>query len=87
LKNDLSRFKDETNEKIQSILDQLSRKAEKQDLHLLEAKLLEKLNEMLQKFLGMFADKKDTNKRLSHLEKNVRKSIYSSETILINILF
>lgn len=32
---------------------------------------MEKLNEMLQKFLGMFADKKDTVKRLTNLEKNV----------------
>lgn len=47
------------------------RKADKDELHQLEAKLLEKLNEMLQRFLGMFADKKDTNKRLTNLEKNV----------------
>ena len=72
LKSDLGLFKDDTTEKINNILEQLSRKADKQDLHLLEAKLLEKLNEMLQKFLGMFADKKDTNKRLNNLEKNVR---------------
>lgn len=30
---------------------------------------------MLQRFLGMFADKKDTNKRLTNLEKNVNKTI------------
>ena len=71
LQNELLRVKEDTNEKFQNMQDQVNRKADKQDLHLLEAKLLEKLNEMLQKFLGMFADKKDTNKRLSHLEKNV----------------
>lgn len=56
----------------------MMRKADREELHQLEAKLMEKLNELLQKFLGMFADKKDTNKRLTNLEKNVY-------TIAINI--
>lgn len=56
----------------------MMRKADREELHQLEAKLMEKLNELLQKFLGMFADKKDTNKRLTNLEKNVN-------TIAINI--
>jgi len=51
------------------------RKADKEELMALETRLLEKLNQMLQKFLGMFADKKDTNKRLTNLEKNVMNSI------------
>jgi len=33
---------------------------------------MQKLNELLQKFLNLFADKKDTIKRLTNLEKNVR---------------
>ncbi len=75
LGSDYQKFKDDNGNTIKSIVEQLMRKADKEEMLALEAKLLEKLNEMLQKLLGMFADKKDTNKRLSHLEKNVRISI------------
>lgn len=47
LQNELIKLRDETNERLNNFQDQLNRKADKQDLHLLEAKLLEKLNEML----------------------------------------
>lgn len=30
------------------------------------------MNELLQKLMGMFADKKDTTKRITNLEKNAR---------------
>jgi len=72
LKEDYLKFKEDTSNNIKNILEKLLRKAEKEDLHLLETKMLEKLNDMLQKFLGIFADKKDTVKRLSNLEKNVK---------------
>lgn len=68
---DYQKFKDDNGNTLKSILEQLMRKADKEELIALEARLLEKLNEMLQKLLNMFADKKDTNKRLTHLEKNV----------------
>ena len=38
----------------------------------MEVKLIEKLNELMGKLMGSFADKKETNKRLNHLEKSVR---------------
>ncbi len=49
----------------------MNNKADRSEMQQLESKLLEKLNEMLKKFLSIFADKKDTHKRLSNLEKNV----------------
>jgi hypothetical protein len=47
LQEDYYKFKEETNNNIKNILDTLPRKADKDELHQLEAKLLEKLNEML----------------------------------------
>jgi hypothetical protein len=35
---------------------------------------MERINEMLKKLLGSFADKNDTKKRLAALEKNVRST-------------
>jgi hypothetical protein len=49
----------------------MTRKADKDELRDLEAKLLEKMNEIMQRLMGIFADKKDTIKRLTNLEKNV----------------
>ena len=59
----------------------LLRKADKDELHQLEIKLIEKLNELLAKLMGSFADKKETNKRLNHLEKSVRYNIILSESL------
>ena len=53
----------------------LLRKADKDELHQLEIKLIEKLNELLAKLMGSFADKKETNKRLNHLEKSVSNNL------------
>lgn len=47
LQNELMKLREEMNDKFNNVQEQLNRKADKQDLHLLEAKLLEKLNEML----------------------------------------
>jgi hypothetical protein len=49
----------------------MTRKADKDELRDLEARLLEKMNEIMQRLMGIFADKKDTIKRLTNLEKNV----------------
>lgn len=45
---------------------------DKDELSELEARLLEKLNEMIKKMMGQFADKAETKKRLAALEKNVK---------------
>jgi hypothetical protein len=37
----------------------------------LENRIMDRINEMLKKLLGSFADKNDTKKRLAALEKNV----------------
>jgi len=42
----------------------------------LEARIMEKLNDMLKRLLGNFADRNDTLKRLASLEKNVSFFIY-----------
>ena len=55
-----------------SLQDHLNSKVDKDELSELEARLLEKLNEMLKKMMGQFADKNDTKKRLANLEKNVK---------------
>jgi hypothetical protein len=37
----------------------------------LEARIMDKINEMLKKLIASFADRSDTLKRLAALEKNV----------------
>jgi len=37
----------------------------------LEAKIIDKINELLKQWYAQFADRKDTLKRLGSLEKNV----------------
>jgi hypothetical protein len=49
----------------------VNKKADKEQLLELEARIMEKLNEMLKRMLGNFADRNDTLKRLAALEKNV----------------
>jgi hypothetical protein len=72
LRNEFIKFRDETNNNLKNVNDTLPRKADKEDLNELEQRLLERINEMLKKLLGSFADKNDTKKRLTNLEKNVR---------------
>ncbi|CDW80316.1 UNKNOWN [Stylonychia lemnae] len=72
LRNEFIGYRDDNDNNIKNIFEQLLNKADKDELQKLENRIMEKLNEMLQKFLGMFADKKDTVKRLTNLEKNVK---------------
>jgi tetrahydromethanopterin S-methyltransferase subunit G len=57
-------------------------KADKNDLHELEARIMEKLNEIIKNLLGQFADKADTKKRLTNLEKNVK---FNNGGIIFNL--
>lgn len=50
----------------------MNQKVDKDELGDLEARLMEKLNEMVKKLMGQFADKNDTKKRLANLEKNMK---------------
>jgi len=60
---------------FKSLQDHLNHKIDKEELANLEATLFDKLNDMLKKMLSQFADKQDTKKRLSNLEKNVKSLI------------
>lgn len=72
LRSDLNRLIDETGRNLQNHQDQINKKADKQDLDDLEARLMDKINEMLKKLIANFADRADTLKRLAALEKNVK---------------
>ena len=57
-----------------SMQDSINKKADRDELADLEARLMAKLNEILSNLFGQFADKKETNKRFLNLEKNVSLS-------------
>ena len=71
-KAEFYRFREEIVSGHKSLQDHLNAKVDKDELSELEARLLEKLNEMIKKMMGQFADKNDTKKRLANLEKNVK---------------
>lgn len=68
-------MKDDYAHSIKSITDSLNQKADRDELAELEARIMEKLNEMLKKLLQQFADNKETKKRFSNVEKNI-KNLY-----------
>lgn len=67
----MNRLTDETGNNFKNHQDQINKKADKQDLDDLEARIMEKINDMIKKLLASFADRADTLKRLAALEKNV----------------
>ena len=64
-------MKDDISHSFKSISDSLNMKADRDELAELEARIMEKLNEMLKKLLNQFADNKETKKRFTNCEKNV----------------
>ena len=88
LKQDFQLFRVEYQNSMKFLQEALLRKADKDELHQLEIKLIEKLNELMAKLMGSFADKKETSKRLNHLEKSVSYKIRSSlfEQCLVQII-
>lgn len=72
LKLALQKLSDEYANGFKILQDQINKKADKEQLLELEARIMEKLNEMLKRLLGNFADRTDTVKRLTNLEKNVK---------------
>ena len=75
LREEFNKFRDDTNSNIKYLHDSLGMKADKQDLLELEARIMDKLNEIIKNLLNQFADKNETKKRLNNLEKNV-KNLY-----------
>ena len=71
-KSEFYRFRDEIVGSHKSLQDHINVKVDKDELSELEARLLEKLNEMIKKMMGQFADKAETKKRLTALEKNIK---------------
>ena len=65
-------MKDDIAMSFKNITDHLNQKADKDELADLEARIMEKLNEMLKKLLGQFADNKETKKRFANVEKNIK---------------
>lgn len=72
LKSGLYKLQNDCHNNFKQIWDALNGKANRDDLIALENNLQEKMNDMYKKFLGSFADKNDTKKRLANLEKNVK---------------
>jgi hypothetical protein len=80
MKQEFQIFRVESQNYMKLLQESLLRKADKDELHQLEIKLIEKLNELLAKLMGSFADKKETNKRLNHLEKSVSNNLIFVES-------
>ena len=76
LKQAMMKLQDEYSSNFKNLQDQINKKADKEQLLELEARIMEKLNDMLKRLLGNFADRNDTLKRLASLEKNVSFYIY-----------
>ena len=76
LKQAFMKLQDEYSSNFKNLQDQINKKADKEQLLELEARIMEKLNDMLKRLLGNFADRNDTLKRLASLEKNVSFFIY-----------
>lgn len=66
------KFRDDATGSFKAIGDSLNMKADRDELSELEARIMEKLNEMLKKLLQQFADNKETKKRFNAVEKNVK---------------
>ncbi len=58
-------------DRFNQLLAMIDKKADKVDLEGLERRMHERLNDLIKNFIDRFADKKDTHKRLSSLEKQV----------------
>ena len=76
LKQAMMKLQDEYSSNFKNLQDQINKKADKEQLLELEARIMEKLNDMLKRLLGNFADRNDTLKRLASLEKNVSFCLY-----------
>jgi hypothetical protein len=78
-KDDLERLQKEI-ERLQRMMDDrfghmlnlIDKKADKVDLENLEKRLTDRINDIIRSFIDRFADKKDTNKRLSTIEKQIK---------------
>lgn len=70
-KAEMSRFRDDSMNNFKIINEILPTKADKNDLSLLEARIVEKLNDLIKQMYLQFADKAETKKKISNLEKNV----------------
>ena len=69
-------FKDDTGGKFKNCQEQIEKRASKGELNELEQRVNEKINELVNKLMGQFADKGDTRKRLSNIEKNVNHKLH-----------
>jgi hypothetical protein len=72
LQSDLHNHTQNTGKQFNNVSIELEDKASKKDLLDLEAKLLDKLNELLGDLGNRFADKDAMRKKIFNLEKNVR---------------
>jgi len=72
LQNELNKLKHLFDDRFNQMMKLIEKKADKEDLDALERRLMEKLNDLIRGMIDRFADKKDTNKRLSALEKQIK---------------
>ena len=69
LKSDLQKLREESSHKFKLAFESLCGKDE---LQLLEAKIIEKLNELIKTFYNAFADKNDCKNKFSSLAKDMK---------------
>ncbi len=74
-KMEMSRFRDDSVSNFKLIMDILPKKADKEDLQMLEARIVDKLNDLIKQMYMQFADKAETKKKFTSLEKNVNTLI------------
>lgn len=72
LQRELEHLARSMDDRFDHFLGLLDKKADKIDLENLEKRFNERLNDIIRNFIDRFADKKDTMKRLSNIEKQIK---------------
>ena len=62
-------------DKFNNLFNLMEQKADKAEVESLERRVTEKLNELIKNMIDRFADKREVNKKIGLLEKQVRISI------------
>lgn len=72
MQNQIDNLRNLFDDKLNTVLQYMDKKADKGDLEQLDKMIVDKLNDVIKNIIERFADKKDTHKRLSALEKQIK---------------
>lgn len=82
----LNEHKNDTGKKFKGVQNELNTKASLKDLEDLEAKLMERLQDLLNNLANMFADKEHMRKKFNQIEKNVSQLQLSTQILTWSVI-